>query len=101
VVLVPKKTGEMRFCVDYRKLNAITKRNVYPLPRIDDLLDSLGCSSYFTTLDPASGYWQIPITPEDKEKRRLSRLKDSSNLMLCRLDYPMLPRPFSVQWTWF
>lgn len=68
VVLVKKKDGGIRFCVDYRKLNAITRKDVYPLPVIDDLLSHLGNARYFTSLDLLSGYWQIPIKEEDKDK---------------------------------
>ena len=68
VVMVRKKDGSHRFCVDYRELNAITKADTFPLPRIDDLLDQLGRSHYFTTLDLASGYWQIKVSPESREK---------------------------------
>lgn len=57
VVMVRKKDGTHRFCVDYRHLNAVTKPDTYPLPRIDDLLDQLGRCHYFSALDLASGYW--------------------------------------------
>ena len=56
VVLMSKKDGSHRFCVDFRKLNSMTKKDVYPLPRVDDILDTLGNAKYFTTLDLASGY---------------------------------------------
>jgi transposase InsO family protein len=68
VVLVKKKDGTARYCIDYRKLNAVTKKDSYPLPRIDDSLDALGKAKYFSTLDLASGYWQIGMTDEAKEK---------------------------------
>ena len=53
VVLVPKKDGNLHFCVDYRKVNAVTKKDVYPLPRADDILDTMGKAKYFSTLDLA------------------------------------------------
>ena len=55
-------------CVDYRALNAVTKSDLYPLPRIDDLLDQLGEARFFSTLDLASGYWQIPVSQDAIEK---------------------------------
>ena len=61
VVLVRKKGGELRFCVDYRKLNSLTVKDSYPLPRIDTCLDALGGQQYFSTLDMRSGYWQIEM----------------------------------------
>ena len=68
IVLVPKRDNSLRFCVDYRKVNAVTKRDVYPPPRIDDILDTLGKARYFTTLDLASGFWQIEMDPSTREK---------------------------------
>lgn len=68
VVLVHKKDGTLRFCVDYRALNSVAKVDTFPLHRIDDLLDQLGGSTYFTTLDLASGYWQIKMDPASQEK---------------------------------
>ena len=55
-MLVPKKDGQLRFCVDYRKLNSVAKKDQYPLPRVEDILDMLGGMCYFSTLDLASGY---------------------------------------------
>ena len=68
VVMVKKKDRSMRFCVDFRKMNDATIKDAHPLPRIDGTLESLHGSQYFTTLDFKSGYWQVPIKEEDKEK---------------------------------
>eukprot|EP00731_Ephydatia_muelleri_P038702 Em0868g2a len=72
IVLAKKKDGTLRFCVDYRKVNTITKRDAYPLPRIDDTLGTLGGSKFFTTMDLASGYWQVEMAPEDRPKTAFS-----------------------------
>jgi len=68
VVIVKKKNGKLRLCVDYRQLNAVTIRDQYPLPRIDELLDSFKDCHYFSTIDLASGFWQVEMKPEDKPK---------------------------------
>ena len=76
IVLVQKKskdgTIKYRFCIDYRSLNAVTKPDAYPIPNIVDTLDSLGQSKFFSVLDMASGYFQIAIKPEHKEKTAFS-----------------------------
>ena len=68
VVLITKKDKSTRFCIDYRKLNSLTKVISYPLPLIDDLLNSIHDSRYFTSLDLKSGYWNIPVDEDSKEK---------------------------------
>ncbi len=68
VVLVPKKDGSLRFCMDYRRVNAVTRKDAYPFPRVDDILDTLAGSRWFSTLDLLSGYWQVEVKPKDREK---------------------------------
>ncbi|UYV76933.1 K02A2.6-like [Cordylochernes scorpioides] len=68
IILVKKKNGTFRFCVDYRNLNSVTVKDQYPLPRIDDCFDSLHGARYFTSLDLCSGYWQVEVEEQDREK---------------------------------
>ena len=68
VVLAPKPDGTLRFCVDYRRLNSVTIKDRYPLPRMEDCLDSLGEAQFFSTLDCNWGFWQIPLAEQDRQK---------------------------------
>ncbi|GBG61076.1 hypothetical protein CBR_g18668 [Chara braunii] len=68
VLFVPKKGGKLRMCIDYRGLNRITRKNAYPLPRIDDLLDAAGGCKVFSKIDLKSGYHQIEVDPADQHK---------------------------------
>lgn len=72
IVLVRKKDGTLRFCIDYRKLNSRTVKDAYNLPRIDDTIDRLVGSRYFTKLDLTSSYWQVEIDEKDREKTAFS-----------------------------
>ena len=68
IVLVKKKNGKIRPCMDYRRLNDVTVKDAFPLPRIQDCLDAVTGSTYFTTFDLTSGYLQIPVKEEDRPK---------------------------------
>ncbi len=68
IVLVRKKDNSLRFCIDFRKLNSRTIRDAYSLPRIDETIDALSGSKYFSKLDLRSGYWQVAMKEEDKQK---------------------------------
>jgi len=68
IVFVKKKDGSTRFRIDYRKLNSVTCRDAYPFPWIDDTLDTLSGSQWFSTLDLLSGYWQVEMAEGDREK---------------------------------
>eukprot|EP00731_Ephydatia_muelleri_P035196 Em0104g2a len=68
VVLITKKNGEIRFCVDYRRLNSISRTDSYPMPRVDELIDRLGSANYISTLDLSRGYWQVPMSAQSRAK---------------------------------
>ena len=68
IVLVPKRDGTLRLCVDYRRLNKVTRPDPFPMPRIDDLLNGLGSAEYITTLDLTKGYWQVPVHLNSQQK---------------------------------
>ena len=67
-VFVPKKSGEIRLCIDYRELNKRTLKDAYPLPLVDEVQDRLSSCTIFSTLDLQSGYWQLPVHTEDIQK---------------------------------
>lgn len=75
ILMVSKKDGSLRPCVDFRMLNAVTKKDVYPLPRIDETLECLGKAQFFTTLDLASGYWQVELEKSSQEKTAFATRK--------------------------
>ena len=62
---IPKKSGEIRLCIDYRELNKRTVKDAYPLPLVDEVQDRLSGFSIFTTIDLQSRYWQLPVHPAD------------------------------------
>ena len=72
IVLVGKKDGTTRVCVDFRQLNSVTKKTAYPLVRIEDNLDALQGAKWYSTLDLLSGFWQVEVAPEDREKTAFS-----------------------------
>lgn len=62
VTLQPKPDGKVRFCVDFRRVNSVSKTDAYPLPRVDDSIDKVGVATYITKIDLVKGYWQVPLS---------------------------------------
>jgi len=95
VVLVRKRDGTIRFCVDFRELNKITTGDTYPLPRIEELLDTLGRSEFFTVLDARSAYWSVPLNPNDRAKTAFT---DGTHLyQFKRMPYGLKTAPATFQ----
>lgn len=97
IVLVNKKDGGVRFCIDFRRLNSIATFDSYTTPRVKELFETVGSARLMTTLDLAKGYWQIPLDPLSREKTALLHLMDSMDLKLCHLVFTALP-PCSRGW---
>ena len=95
-MLVRKKEESYRFCVDYRKLNQVTKQDSHPLPRVDDLLDAFNRYKLFSALDLRSGYWQVSLNPQDMEKTAFIA-PVFLNLSECHLVSLQLQPPFPGQ----
>ena len=74
IVLVKKKDGTLRMCVDYRRLNSVSQADAYPMPRIDNLIDRLGKAKYITTIDLTRGYWQVPVAEASRSKTAFTTL---------------------------
>jgi len=91
VVLVHKPDGSLRFGVDYRRLNAFTRKDVFPLPNIHDLLDQLSGRKIFSTLDAHTGYWQIQVQSSSRQKTAFVTM---DGLFECRLGFVALRPPF-------
>ena len=95
VVLVKKSDGTLRFCVDYRQLNAMTVKDSYPLPRIDTCFDALGGAKYFFTLDLRQGYWQVKNDLETADKTTFITRKEACKFIV--LPFGLTNAPASFQ----
>ena len=90
VVVVERKNGKLCLCVDYRKLNNVTKKDSYPLPRIDDMLETLSGSQWFSSLDLANGFWQVELDPTTKKRQHSLQNLEYMNLKQCHLDFAIV-----------
>ena len=100
IVLVEKKDHSTRFSDDYRARaqNEITRKDCYPLPNIQDCFDALGGTSWFSSIDLQSGYWQVGMSPEDAPKQAFTCTEGLFQLKFCPLDVAMDPRPSKGSW---
>lgn len=94
-VLAKKKSGELRLCIDFRKLDDVTKKNVYPLPNIEDCIESLAGKKFFSQLDMASGFWQLPLTQRAREMTAF-RTEDG-HFQFTRMRFGLTNAPASFQ----
>lgn len=89
IVLFAKPDGSIRFCNDYRKLNEISLFETYPMPWVDGLVERLGLPR-ISTLDLTKGYWQVPLTPQAKEKTAFSTLESAPSPLRRRISLSTL-----------
>ena len=91
VVLVQKKDGGLKFCIDFQRLNAQTQKDTFPLPQIHDTIDALRGSKYYMTVDLLSGFWQTPMEESSKQYTAFTVVHwDSFNVSACPLGYATL-----------
>ena len=96
-VFVPKKSGQVRICIDYRELNKRTTKDSYPLPLPDEVQDRLAGSTVFSTLNLHSGYWQLPVNPVDREKTAFCPGPGMGLYEFCRMPFGLSGAPSSFQ----
>jgi len=96
VGIVRRKDGTLRFCVDFRLLNVVPKKDSYPLPRMDECIDSLGEATIFSTLDCNAGYWQVAIAPEDREETAF--VCHEGAYQYKRMPFGLTNAPATFQW---
>ncbi|KFD46539.1 LOW QUALITY PROTEIN: hypothetical protein M513_12590, partial [Trichuris suis] len=97
IVFTRKKSGEIRFCVDYRELNKRTIKDAYPLPLSDEVHDRLSGATVFSTLDLNSGFWQLPIHPDDRHKTSFCPGLGFGLFEFCRMPFRLCGDPRSFQ----
>jgi len=96
-VFVPKKSGDLHICIDYRELNKQTTKDAYPLPLPDEVQDCLAGSTIFSTLDLQSGYWQLPVRQEDQEKTAFCPGPGMGLYQFCQMSFGLTGAPSSFQ----
>ncbi|XP_069976068.1 uncharacterized protein [Penaeus vannamei] len=94
-ILVPKADGSMRFCTDFRRVNALTRDDSYPIPRIDDCIDLVGNAKFVTKIDLLKGYWQIPLT--ERAKRIFAFVTPDGLYQYCVLPFGLRTAPATFQ----
>jgi Reverse transcriptase (RNA-dependent DNA polymerase) len=95
LVMVPNPDGTTRFCVDYRQVNAITRKDAYPMPRLDECINSLGKAKFFSTLDANSVFWQIPLDDSSKDKTTFTC--HSGTFRFKRMPFGLINAPATFQ----
>lgn len=101
IVIASKKDDLRRFRDDYQNLNEVTVREIHPIPRMDEWIDSMEEARIFSTLEATYGYWKVQIDRRDHKRSPLPVTTAYTSLYECRLDWKMRLPPFNEQWTVF